>query len=848
MSLNVGGILVLTNDQDRVVRVTKNFWAREGAKPAPAGEDVLAYDSLGLEDTGKLGYAVCPPAEDAEGRTWVHVCDSEQYTASEQLARELASKLDTEVVHYGLYGASDQASLKVFTGPSVVDVQFTETEEWDEVEEAIQPLPHAALYYEEVRDMDEDERAGFVIFGFVGIGERDDDYSGPSAEQLANNAIVADFSGALSSGDHAKAQAIYDANTELQDELIEALAEVAPSAQEAVDGGADAMRIMRAVIAMTKSIRLAGSLEALERLAVAAYCTRSVEIFEQASEALGAGIRGLEVMAVHDIGKKRFTPAVALLRQIVTTTDKSLTAFNNLAHALLYVKPIPDDAADLLDRCDAIGPRNPYVFHNSACAWVRIGDHTKALEAVRNAARHGYEKLESMRTDTDLAPLFDDPEFAKAFDITMDLSEWQKVGRAKSAAVCKAFEDIIDNDAESDEDFAEDERPESLANAVLKRVVALNKAGEWRKARTELDPAHQPFIPHMNETGLNAVVILGPDRFLVRRDEEVLLLDGDDVEVLEGVGAFAISRDRRWLVLAKNEGLVITRDLAGPPSKTIPWPDEVDDVDPTTLETLDIANDGSSIVFASDVVGIWLVQKTDWTKLAPRDGVGISDDDDEDDEDDEEDSDDGLGIDRTHVAISPDGQLVAYGWQDAFRGHYVDRVTGGRIESLGHIAARSDYPYRTKFTDDSKQVLSNSRHMENGSTVCVKIADLGKEDDDEEEVQATDDYLRAYAIALLPGAMFGKSEPVAWIGGAGWSHGVTLSGGKPVFTHLLGSALYAFDFDPVSKRVAVASASGTLHVLDPSKEAELGRERGYHPRHELYRWVFWDGLDEPIRW
>jgi hypothetical protein len=112
----------------------------------------------------------------------------------------------------------------------------------------------------------------------------------------------------------------------------------------------------------------------------------------------------------------------------------------------------------------------------------------------------------------------------------------------------------------------------------------------------------------------------------------------------------------------------------------------------------------------------------------------------------------------------------------------------------------------------------------------------------------TDEYLRAYGIVLLPGELFGKSEPVAWIGGSGWSHAAPLSGGKPVFTHFLGSQLNAFDYDPLSKRAAVASRSGVLHVIDPAAAAETGRERGYKPRKEIYRWMFWDTLKAPIRW
>jgi hypothetical protein len=272
---------------------------------------------------------------------------------------------------------------------------------------------------------------------------------------------------------------------------------------------------------------------------------------------------------------------------------------------------------------------------------------------------------------------------------------------------------------------------------------------------------------------------------------------------------------------------------------------------------------------ASDEFGIWFVRDGVWTLLAPRPGVG--------DEDDGEDglpgADTGavrnlgtdacpvyfgnyaqlkaqfggpLGLDAAHAAVSPDGRFVAYGWQDATGGHYVDRVTDGSIQTLGRIEAHSDYPYHVRFTDDSRQVISNSRHFHSGVTVCREVSSLAQEDN--EPPAATDEYLRAYGMALLPGARFGRDEPVAWIGGAGWSHAAPLGGGKPLFTHLLGSALRGFDFDPVSGLVAVASASGVLHVLNPFCEAEAGRERGYHPRRELFRWIFWETLDEPIRW
>jgi hypothetical protein len=203
-----------------------------------------------------------------------------------------------------------------------------------------------------------------------------------------------------------------------------------------------------------------------------------------------------------------------------------------------------------------------------------------------------------------------------------------------------------------------------------------------------------------------------------------------------------------------------------------------------------------------------------------------------------------------HAAVAPNGQYVAYGWQDA-PGHYVEEISGKSLQRVGVVGTVSDYPYHVLFTDDSKRLLSNTRHMQSGVTVCATIESIrGAEEYEDlpDDTPRTDEYLRAYGIGLLPGHLFGKEEFIAWIGGAGWSHAAPESGGKPVFTQFLGSALQAFDYDPASKIAAVASESGVLHVVDPASVAERGRARGYKPRNELYRWIFWDTLKTPIRW
>jgi hypothetical protein len=457
--------------------------------------------------------------------------------------------------------------------------------------------------------------------------------------------------------------------------------------------------------------------------------------------------------------------------------------------------------------------------------------------------------------------------------VAFDFESWNLIGRQKAKRVCIALEDAIDREADTDEDFTGDERSEEFADAVLDEVKTLNHEGQWQQARARFDPAYAPYVSHLGDLGLHAVVVLGPERFLVRLGDEVLHINGSEIMPVEGASMFAIACNRRWLVVATDKGLEVSTGLDAETHQTIAWPEGVE-VDPSTILSLGISDDGRSVVLASDSFGIWIIKEGMWTALAPRAGVG-------DDEaqgsvgqgkvnQGELQKDDGvrnlgdeacpvyfgsyadikakfggpLGIDNTHVAISPDGQYLAYGWQDA-DGHYVDRVTDKGIEPHGRIEPISDYPYHVRFTDDSLKVLSNSRHLYAGVTVCRDVATLTQEADD---VPNPDEFLRAFGMTLLPGSPFGLDEPVAWIGGAAWSHAVPLSGGKPVFTHHLGSALRGFDFDPVSKRVAIASASGILHVLDPFCESDEGRERGYHPRRELFRWIFWETLDAPIRW
>src|SRR5262249_18350302 len=48
---------------------------------------------------------------------------------------------------------------------------------------------------------------------------------------------------------------------------------------------------------------------------------------------------------------------------------------------------------------------NPYIFHHTACAFVAAGDLDAAEREVYRALVYGYEKVDALLSDPDIAPL-----------------------------------------------------------------------------------------------------------------------------------------------------------------------------------------------------------------------------------------------------------------------------------------------------------------------------------------------------------------------------------------------------------------------------------------------------------
>lgn len=158
-----------------------------------------------------------------------------------------------------------------------------------------------------------------------------------------------------------------------------------------------------------------GSYWRLRVVAVAAAIDDDADVLARVCAAMGHHAAGLGAQAVELLNSNNVSAGLRLLKQVVRLGNAPLTAFNNLAWALLRELGDVDEARQFAALCEQHGPQNPSIFHNTACVWVRLGDHERALAAVHAAVRYHYEHLEKLRVDDDLLPIRHDPRFSAAF-------------------------------------------------------------------------------------------------------------------------------------------------------------------------------------------------------------------------------------------------------------------------------------------------------------------------------------------------------------------------------------------------------------------------------------------------
>lgn len=464
-----------------------------------------------------------------------------------------------------------------------------------------------------------------------------------------------------------------------------------------------------------------------------------------------------------------------------------------------------------------------------------------------------------------------------------DLSEWNDEGRRIAAHNSSQITDFHLSRIDEPQ-LLDDKRSETLARAVLNRVVSLNVEGRAEAARDAFDPAHAPFIPIMEAgqaQGLSCVSVLGRSEYLVLQGTSYSerktwhVVNGHAHPFDEPLRAFSWSRNRLHFVMAHEDGTItIRRSLSDKPSDTIPAPPASSLVPsglsqrladrwetpslPLAISRIAVSNDGHTVLVTDDIHGIHLYRKssTTWSfdLLYPslRDGLDLENEIDAMLTEEEEDPDYRFSpfLDMLHSALSPDGRFAAFGTQD--QGHYIADLSLPKakqiISQIGHL---SEYPHDAVFDDSSERVALNSCHFYNGATVACRIEDCKGKNTPPYEVApfatAINEYLRVYASAWLPRHLANRGSEGFLLAGAGFASCCSLEG-QTLWEVDFGSSAGAIDICPEGEQIALASHSGILHVFDAKREETAPFITHFRAPHEIGRWMFWHEIGSPIYW
>jgi WD40 repeat protein len=406
--------------------------------------------------------------------------------------------------------------------------------------------------------------------------------------------------------------------------------------------------------------------------------------------------------------------------------------------------------------------------------------------------------------------------------------EWDNLGKTFANDINKMVEFGETHGWENWKGKEPSDNRDHLASEVLSLLREANSTGKTEEFRKMFSPAHAPFISILEKQGqsIENLCVISDDSiaFVVGSSYEkrqAYVLTGKTVEPLsnqiESIGKshqnriFAVAEAKKVTTYKEWKGEIIAEfqlpdDSALPISQMIPF------------------NDGLSVLLISSE-GIYLLGAAGSSMIHPV----------PDPEDEEWTSD----IDMEHAALSFDNKLIAVGDQDSEH-----RILNSDGVGIAEIGPQSSYPHYALFSKDGEQVILNSCHFYNGTTIGVPTADIHglkiepyTEDD---RYTVIDEDCRVYAAVATADYYI--------LGDAGGYVKAFSKDGRKLWRYFLGSTISGMSISEDEKTLWVASYAGIIHKLklDAGKRDEHTIGTGDH--HEEFRIIFWKEEQKPLIW
>ncbi len=406
MGLHVGGIYVEVTKkeitQKTVTDFIREYWVKLGAKES--NKDSLQFDSLGLEKTGLLGFAICPKKKDISGKNWIGIYDSERYRADPALARALAIHFDTDVWFYEITDSVNQAYIKKYGKKEEV------VKNYDKVLEKVESFPYPLLYFSELKNIPDNELSAFSFLAFEEIPFRPKaQYSGPSVERLDTNAIIIkakEYAASLNADELIKLVDNVHVYYDVIDDAMENANLLDPKQLAFI------YKLAPPLVKREKSF--CAMLEAALRMKDEALFEKAVNVMNDYR------LYTLERRALELVDKEPYIAFRLIEAGLMRVNYEDTRVFNNAVYILDRTADHTGISAErlnlFLEKAYQAGPQNPSILHNLACVYVKIKMYDKALQCVEDAVKYGYSLIDKLKEDSDLSPIKSDVRFKKAFE------------------------------------------------------------------------------------------------------------------------------------------------------------------------------------------------------------------------------------------------------------------------------------------------------------------------------------------------------------------------------------------------------------------------------------------------
>lgn len=403
-------------------------------------------------------------------------------------------------------------------------------------------------------------------------------------------------------------------------------------------------------------------------------------------------------------------------------------------------------------------------------------------------------------------------------------SEWNRIGEKYASDVNEMVEFGETNGWENWKGKEPEDKRDHLADEVYKLLKEANKNDKTEEFRNDFPPSHAPFIKYFEKIGqsIEHIHFIEKEKIVfltgtAYQKRQAYILDGKKVIKLElSIDAIGKSKKNNVFAILSEGRIVTTQSWEGDIIETF----ELKETKGLGVTSIIPFNDGLKILLiASD--GIFLITKNKEVMIHP--------------EPDLEDEEWNSNIDMENGTISNDNQYIVVG--DQCSQHRILDIDGNE---LGTIGPQSSYPHFCLFSNDDRQLITNSCHFYNGITIGVDSTKLNgieiEEYQESDQYTTIDDGMRVYAGVAY--------DNVYILGDAyGYVRAINKQG-KCIWRHFLGSTISGIDISADGKILWVGSCSGIIHKLILGKGHRDKHTIGNGNHYEEFRMILWK--DEPI--